>query len=167
MLDVIRKIKKDISAACEQSGRNSADVKLVAVSKRFPPERITEAYKTGIRIFGESRAQELKNKVGLLPEDIEWHFIGHLQQNKIKFVVPNATLIHSVDSIYLAEAISYGGSFSPTERQPVRNNSPAGVAVLSRTCNLRCMWSAFPGWSLSILYQLDSRQSGRPRPRHR
>ncbi|MBO5805068.1 MAG: YggS family pyridoxal phosphate-dependent enzyme [Bacteroidales bacterium] len=72
--------------------------KLVAVSKFKPVEAVQEAYDAGQRVFAESRPQELKMKVELLPNDIEWHFIGHLQTNKIKMVVPYATLIHSIDS---------------------------------------------------------------------
>jgi len=106
MFDVIRTVNDKISTACKRSGRYPDDVKLVAVSKRFPVQRITEAYESGLRIFGESKAQELRDKVGVLPENIEWHFIGHLQTNKVKYVVPFAKLIHSVDSIHLAQAIS-------------------------------------------------------------
>ena len=73
-------------------------VKLVAVSKFHPAECIEEAYQAGQRIFAESRPQELAAKVEVLPKDIEWHFIGHLQTNKLKMVVPYASLIHSVDS---------------------------------------------------------------------
>lgn len=72
--------------------------KLVAVSKFKPAEAVQEAYDAGQRIFAESRPQELKMKVEILPKDIEWHFIGHLQTNKIKMVVPYTTLIHSIDS---------------------------------------------------------------------
>ncbi len=72
--------------------------KLVAVSKFKPAEAVKEAYDAGQRIFAESRPQELKQKVEVLPKDIEWHFIGHLQTNKIKMVVPYTTLIHSIDS---------------------------------------------------------------------
>ncbi|MBR4094593.1 MAG: YggS family pyridoxal phosphate-dependent enzyme [Bacteroidales bacterium] len=73
-------------------------VKLVAVSKFHPAESIEQAYGAGQRIFAESRPQELAAKADILPKDIEWHFIGHLQTNKLKMVVPHATLIHSVDS---------------------------------------------------------------------
>lgn len=73
-------------------------VKLVAVSKFHPAESIEQAYGAGQRIFAESRPQELAAKADVLPKDIEWHFIGHLQTNKLKMVVPYATLIHSVDS---------------------------------------------------------------------
>ncbi len=80
-------------------------VQLVCVSKFHPTEDIQTAYDLGERLFGESRAQELIQKQELLPKDIEWHFIGSLQTNKVKQVVPLATLIHSVDSIKLLEAI--------------------------------------------------------------
>jgi uncharacterized pyridoxal phosphate-containing UPF0001 family protein len=83
-----------------------SDVQLVCVSKFHPVEAIQTAYDLGERIFGESRAQELVEKQARLPKDIEWHFIGSLQTNKVKQVVPLATLIHSVDSIKLLEAIN-------------------------------------------------------------
>ena len=73
-------------------------VKLVAVSKLHPISEILEAYDAGQRVFGESRPQEMVAKVPLLPGDIEWHFIGHLQSNKIKMILPYVSLIHSVDS---------------------------------------------------------------------
>lgn len=81
------------------------DVALVAVSKTHPAEAIREAYDAGHRIFGESRPQELREKYEALPRDIEWHMIGHLQTNKIKYIAPFVSLIHSVDSARLAEAI--------------------------------------------------------------
>lgn len=81
-------------------------VKLVAVSKFHPAECIEEAYQAGQRIFAESRPQELAAKVEVLPKDIEWHFIGHLQTNKLKMVVPYASLIHSVDSLKLLMEIN-------------------------------------------------------------
>lgn len=80
-------------------------VTLVAVSKTHPIEAIAEAYEAGQRVFGESRPQELRAKYEALPRDIEWHMIGHLQTNKIKYIAPFVALIHSVDSERLAEAI--------------------------------------------------------------
>ena len=82
-----------------------AGVTLVAVSKTHPVEAIREAYDAGHRIFGESRPQELCAKYEALPDNIEWHMIGHLQTNKIKLIAPFVALIHSVDSAHLAEAI--------------------------------------------------------------
>lgn len=83
-----------------------AGVTLVAVSKFHPTEVLMEAYHAGQRIFGESRPQELTAKYKELPKDIEWHMIGHLQTNKVKYIVPFVSLIHSVDSMKLAEAIN-------------------------------------------------------------
>ena len=80
-------------------------VTLVAVSKTHPAAAIREAYDAGQRIFGESRPQELREKYEALPRDIEWHMIGHLQTNKVKYIAPFVALIHSVDSARLAEAI--------------------------------------------------------------
>lgn len=80
-------------------------VNLVAVSKYHPIEQLKEAYTAGQRLFGESHAQELAAKAPQMPDDVQWHFIGHLQRNKVKQVVPIATLIHSVDSIRLLDAI--------------------------------------------------------------
>ena len=80
-------------------------VTLVAVSKTHPIEAIKEAYEAGQRVFGESRPQELRAKYEALPHDIEWHMIGHLQTNKVKYIAPFVAMIHSVDSERLAEAI--------------------------------------------------------------
>lgn len=82
-----------------------AGVRLVAVSKMHPAEAVAEAYAAGQRVFGESRPQELKEKYARLPQDIEWHMIGHLQTNKIKYIAPFVSLIESVDSVRLAEAV--------------------------------------------------------------
>ena len=84
-------------------------VTLVAVSKFHPVERIREAYDAGHRFFAESRPQELAAKVPLLPSDIQWHFIGHLQTNKLKLVLPYVSLVQSVDSLHLLEAIDRWG----------------------------------------------------------
>lgn len=77
------------------------EVRLVAVSKFHPNEAIEEAYRAGQRVFGESKVQEMTEKYESLPTDIEWHFIGHLQTNKIRFIVPYVALIHGVDSYKL------------------------------------------------------------------
>ncbi len=102
----LQKVRERMEQACARVGRSVSDVELVAVTKTLPVEVIRAAYDLGLRQFGESRAQELREKVGLLPEDIRWHFIGHLQSNKIKYVAGKAVLIHSVDTVPLAEAIS-------------------------------------------------------------
>ena len=81
-------------------------VRLVAVSKYHPVEKLQEAYKAGLRIFGENHAQELVAKRPLLPADIEWHFIGHLQTNKVRMIMPDVSLIHAIDSIKLAKTVN-------------------------------------------------------------
>lgn len=86
-----------------------AGVRLVAVSKTHAPERIREAYEAGQRIFGENRVQELVPKYEALPKDIEWHLIGHLQTNKVKYIVPFVSLIHAVDSLKLLQEINKQG----------------------------------------------------------
>ena len=84
-------------------------VKLVAVSKFHPIPRLMEAYDAGQRLFGENRPQELAQKVPQMPSDVEWHFIGHLQTNKLKLVLPYVSLVQSVDSLHLLEAIDKWG----------------------------------------------------------
>lgn len=81
-------------------------VKLIAVSKTKPIEDVLKAYEAGQRVFGENKAQEMSEKRPLLPEDIEWHFIGHLQSNKVKYIAPFVKLVHSVDSVKLLGEIN-------------------------------------------------------------
>ena len=99
-------VHRHICEACSAAGRKAEEVKLIAVSKTKPAELVREAYEAGQRLFGENRPQELRDKQPLLPDDTVWHMIGHLQRNKVKYVVGHAAMIHSVDSIRLAEAIS-------------------------------------------------------------
>jgi len=105
----IRKLQDRIAQACSGAGRQVSEIKLVAVSKFFPAEMILEAYQLGLRVFGESRAQEFRDKKPVLPQDIEWHFIGPLQSNKIKYVAGRCSLIHSVDTPELALRLSQFG----------------------------------------------------------
>lgn len=102
-------VNRNIERACAKVGRKPDEIELIAVSKTFPTDVILQAYEAGIRKFGENRAIEFRDKVPLLPGDIEWHFIGHLQTNKIKYVGSRAHLIHSVDSLHLAKALSEYG----------------------------------------------------------
>lgn len=98
-------VENNIRQACLRSGRREEDITLIAVSKTKPIELIEEAIAYGKKEFGENKAQEMKEKQEILPKDIRWHFIGHLQTNKIKYILGRACLIHSVDSFHLAEAI--------------------------------------------------------------
>ncbi len=98
-------IKKRVEAACQRAGRNPEEVTLIAVSKTKPVEMLREAYEAGARDFGENKVQEILAKEPKLPEDIRWHMIGHLQTNKVRQIVGKTCLIHSVDSVRLAEEI--------------------------------------------------------------
>lgn len=98
-------VMKHISEAALEVGRRAEDITLIAVSKTKPVSMIEEAYACGCRDFGENKVQELCEKCEVLPEDIRWHLIGHLQRNKVKYVVDKAFLIHSVDSLRLAQEI--------------------------------------------------------------
>ncbi len=92
--------------ACKKAGRSPQEVKLIAVSKFFSAADIQQVYDRGQRFFGENRAQELMEKQPVLPKDIQWHFIGRLQRNKVKYIIDKAAMIHSVDSLELAREIS-------------------------------------------------------------
>lgn len=100
------KIQNRVTAACERAGRDTSEVTLIAVSKTKPVEMLSEAYEAGARDFGENKVQEIQAKYPQLPEDIRWHMIGHLQTNKVRQVVGKACLIHSVDSVRLAQEIN-------------------------------------------------------------
>ncbi len=102
----IKQVQNNIEAACQKSGRKSEEVKLICVSKTKPVEMVMEAYHAGARDFGENKVQELVDKWERMPKDIRWHMIGHLQRNKVKYIVDKVYLIHSVDSLRLAEEIS-------------------------------------------------------------
>ena len=104
--DNLRTVEEKINAACRRSGIARGDVKLIAVSKTKPVEMLREAYDLGCRDFGENKVQELLDKYDKLPKDVRWHMIGHLQRNKVKYIVDKVYMIHSVDSMRLAEEIS-------------------------------------------------------------
>lgn len=113
-------VRKKIDEACVRAGRRPEEVTLIAVSKTKPAALLQEAYEAGAREFGENKVQELTDKYEILPKDIKWHMIGHLQRNKVKYVVDKASLIHSVDSLRLAEEIS---------REALRKNVEANVLI--------------------------------------
>ena len=113
-------VQKNIKAACARSGRSETSVKLIAVSKTKPVAMLWEAYEAGCRDFGENKVQELIEKYEQMPKDIRWHMIGHLQRNKVKYIVDKVWLIHSVDSLRLAEEIS---------KEAVRKNVKVSILV--------------------------------------
>lgn len=99
-------VEKNIEQACKNAGRSRDEVTLIAVSKTKPVEMLQEIYDENIRDFGENKVQELCSKMEQLPSDISWHMIGHLQRNKVKYIVGKVELIHSVDTYRLAEEIN-------------------------------------------------------------
>ena len=99
-------VLNNINESCISSNRNIDEIQLIAVSKTFPLSVINEAFDCGIRIFGENKAQELRDKAKDNSNELSWHFIGHLQKNKVKYVVRTADYIHAVDSIELAQEIN-------------------------------------------------------------
>ncbi len=102
----LKQVEENIAAACERAGRKREEVTLIAVSKTKPISMLSEIYDCGIRDFGENKVQELCEKREQLPLDIRWHMIGHLQRNKVKFIIRDTALIHSVDTYRLAEEIN-------------------------------------------------------------
>ena len=102
----LKEVEAKIQAACDRAGRKREEVTLIDVSKTKLIEMLKEAYDLGVRVFGENKVQEITAKYDALPDDIHWHMIGHLQTNKVKYVIGNASLIQSVDRLELAKEIS-------------------------------------------------------------
>lgn len=113
-------VKENIKNACDKAKRNIEEVTLIAVSKTKPLEMLKEAYEAGARDFGENKVQELVDKIPNMPDDIRWHMIGHLQRNKVKYIVDKVYMIHSVDSLRLAEEIS---------KEAVKNNVVVKILI--------------------------------------
>ena len=101
----LEQVRKNIDEACRMAGRDPKEVTLIAVSKTKPVSMLKEAYDAGARCFGENKVQEIMDKHPQLPEDIQWHMIGHLQRNKVKYIVDKVSMFHSVDSLRLAQTI--------------------------------------------------------------
>ena len=102
----VAEVEARIQAACKLAGRRREEVTLIAVSKTKPVRDIYEVMETGIKDFGENKVQEMCDKMEMIQQPLNWHMIGHLQRNKVKYIVDKATLIHSVDSLRLAQQIS-------------------------------------------------------------
>ena len=101
----LERVREQIAQAAAKTSRNVAEVELVAITKTHPAEAVREAIEAGQTLFGESRVQEAREKIPNLPSSIRWHFVGHLQKNKIRHALPLFELIHSVDSLALAQDI--------------------------------------------------------------
>lgn len=116
----LESVEKNIALACQKSGRSREEITLIAVSKTKPVALLKEAYQTGMRDFGENKVQEMCEKYELMEKDIKWHMIGHLQTNKVKYLIGKTTLIHSVDSYKLACEI---------EKQAAKQNCVMDILV--------------------------------------
>lgn len=116
----LAQVQKNIEEACKKAGRSTDEVTLIAVSKTKPVEMLQEIYDQGIREFGENKVQEMCNKMEVMPSDIKWNMIGHLQTNKVKYIVGKTSLIHSVDSLHLAKEI---------QKQAVKNDVICDILV--------------------------------------
>lgn len=99
----LERVRQHVAAAAEKSGRTADAVELIAVSKTHPAENVEEAVAAGQMLFGESRVQEARSKIPLLPSRLRWHFIGHLQKNKIRHALPLFEMFHGIDSLALAQ----------------------------------------------------------------
>lgn len=102
----LKQVEENICRACEKAKRAREEITLIAVSKTKPISMLSEIYDCGVREFGENKVQEICEKREKLPSDIHWHMIGHLQRNKVKYIISDVTLIHSVDTYRLAEEIN-------------------------------------------------------------
>ena len=101
----LAQVQQNINESCNKINRDPNEVTLIAVSKTKPVEMLKEAYDAGARVFGENKVQEIVDKYDQMPSDVKWHMIGHLQRNKVKYIVDKVAMIHSVDSLRLAETI--------------------------------------------------------------
>jgi len=106
LADRLIQINERITGACERAGRLRESVRLVAVSKRHPPESVADALECGLTLFGESRVQEAAAKIPLCSDQAQWHFIGHLQRNKVAKAIDLFSMIHAVDSVRLLDTIN-------------------------------------------------------------
>jgi hypothetical protein len=139
-------VQRQIDSACERAGRSRSEVTLIAVSKTKPVELLREAYEAGARDFGENKVQELVEKIPQMPEDIRWHLIGHLQRNKVKYVVGKVYLIHSVDSLRLAEEIS---------REAVKQNTEVNILLEVNAAGEESKFGAAPSEVLTLAEQIS------------
>jgi hypothetical protein len=106
ILDNLERVREHIAQAAAKAGRDVKDVELVAITKTHPAEKVREAVEAGQTLFGESRVQEARAKIPELSSNIRWHFVGHLQKNKVRLALPLFEMIHSVDSLGLAQDIN-------------------------------------------------------------
>ena len=133
--DNLIQVEQNIEEACRRAGRDRSEVTLIAVSKTKPAETLQEAYDLGVRVFGENKVQEMADKYEVLPKDIRWHLIGHLQRNKVKYIIDKAVLIHSVDSLRLAQTI---------EKEAKKHNLTAHILIEVNVAREESKFGIFP-----------------------
>lgn len=133
--DNLIQVEQNIEEACRRAGRDRSEVTLIAVSKTKPVETLQEAYDLGVRVFGENKVQEMADKYEVLPKDIRWHLIGHLQRNKVKYIIDKAVLIHSVDSLRLAQTI---------EKEAEKHNLTAHILIEVNVAREESKFGIFP-----------------------
>lgn len=143
----LEKVQNSISEAVKASGRDEKDVTLIAVSKTKPVEMIKEVYDAGIRDFGENKVQEIIDKYPKLPSDIRWHLIGHLQTNKVKYIIDKVCMIHSVDSLKLAQEIS---------RQAIKHNVTADILIEVNVAGEDTKFGVKPEDTLSLCEEISA-----------
>ena len=149
--DNIRHVRDRIQAACERSGRRPEDVTLIAVSKLKPFSDIIDAWESGVIHFGENYVQELMQKIEQnhrLPDEkpIQWHMIGHLQKNKVKYLIGNTTLIHSVDTVSLAEQI---------EKEAAKRNQVMRILLEVNIAGEKSKWGFDPDSMIQAAHEIS------------
>lgn len=141
----LQSVEENIKKACEKAGRKREDVTLIAVSKTKPVEMLQEIYDQNIRDFGENKVQEMCDKMEVLPKNIKWHMIGHLQTNKIKYIIGKTELIHSVDSLHLAQEIS---------KQAVNHNVQADILIEINIANEQTKFGIDAGDTIQLVREI-------------
>ncbi|OBY81605.1 YggS family pyridoxal phosphate enzyme [Paenibacillus sp. KS1] len=141
-------VRQQMELACQASGRKTEDVKLLLATKTVPLEKLQIAIQAGETLFGENKAQELRDKFPLMQQSnqVEWHFIGHLQTNKVKDVVKYVTLIHSVDRLKLGQALDH---------QLAKENKTMDILVQINTSYEESKFGASPETALELVEQLS------------
>jgi PLP dependent protein len=145
----IAAVRERIAAAAKRAGRSPEEIRLVGVSKTHPPELVAQALAAGLRDFGENRVQEAEPKIAALAAErsaITWHLIGHLQSNKARRAAMLFDLVHSVDSLHLAEALARGVAGSPSNSQPPTPNSLAVLLQVNVSGEASKDGFALAGW---------------------
>lgn len=141
----LKAVQTQIQSACAHTDRDFSEVTLIAVSKTKPVSALREAYEAGARDFGENKVQELMDKIPILPRDIRWHMIGHLQRNKVKYIIGKVVLIHSVDSLRLAEEIS---------RESVRQGTSTDILIEVNVAEEESKFGVPPQETLALIEKI-------------